>query len=144
MVAPGNKVISAHSAGSAFSNQHYDQVVDSSSPDDRKMIKMSGSSMATPLVSGAVALLLDSNPNLTPNMVKMILEYTAQPLAGFNHLEQGAGQLNIDGAVRLARVIKRDVPNRGQLNQWMLTSSSVPSHYSTIIITDLMVRRRNA
>ena len=35
-------------------------------------------------------------------MVKMLLMYTAQPLAGFNTLEQGAGQLNVAGAVTLA------------------------------------------
>ena len=45
---------------------------------------LSGTSMATPVVTGAVALMLQANPKLTPNMVKMILMYTAQPLAGFN------------------------------------------------------------
>ena len=33
----------------------------------------------------------------------MILMYTAQQLPNFNMFEQGAGQLNVDGAVRLAR-----------------------------------------
>ena len=65
--------------------------------------------MATPIVSGAVALILQANPKLTPNMVKMILMYTAQPLAGFNHLEQGAGTLNIEGAVRLAKLVRQDL-----------------------------------
>ena len=63
---------------------------------------MSGTSMAAPVVSGAAALLLQLNPNLTPQMVKMILQYSAQQLAGFDTLEQGAGSLNIEGALRLA------------------------------------------
>src|ERR1041384_2417470 len=41
-------------------------------------------------------------------MIKMILMYTAQPLAGANMLEQGAGELNIEGAVRLARLVRTD------------------------------------
>src|SRR2546426_9049993 len=48
-------------------------------------------SVSAAVVAGAAVLLLEANPNLTPNMVKMILMYTAQPLAGFNTFEQGAG-----------------------------------------------------
>jgi hypothetical protein len=42
-------------------------------------------------------------------MVKMILQYTAQPLVGFNHLQQGAGQLNVEGAIRLAKLVRQDL-----------------------------------
>ena len=59
--------------------------------------------MATPVVSGTVALMLEANPNLTPNMVKAILQFTAQVYAGYNSLTQGAGFLNTLGAVRLAK-----------------------------------------
>ena len=66
-------------------------------------LSLSGTSMAAPVVSGAIALMLEANPNLTPNAVKAILQYTAQALAGDNPLEQGAGLLNARGAVRLSR-----------------------------------------
>lgn len=33
-------------------------------------------------------------------LIKAVLMYTAQPLAGYNMLEQGAGEINLEGAVR--------------------------------------------
>ena len=59
--------------------------------------------MAAPVVAGTVALMLQANPTLTPNLVKAILQYTAQRYPGYNALRQGAGFLNTLGAVRLAR-----------------------------------------
>jgi subtilisin family serine protease len=74
-----------------------------------KLMYLSGTSMSTPTVAGAAALLLEAHSSLTPNMVKMLLMYTAQPLAGFNTLEQGAGQLNVAGAVTVARIVRTDL-----------------------------------
>ena len=66
-------------------------------------LSLSGTSMATPVVAGTVALMLEANPGLTPNAVKGILQYTAQVREGEDFLTQGAGHLNARGAVRLAR-----------------------------------------
>jgi hypothetical protein len=51
-------------------------------------------------------LMLQANPKLTPNLVKAILEYTAQVYPGYDALTQGAGFLNTKGAVDLARFFK--------------------------------------
>jgi serine protease AprX len=67
---------------------------------------LSGTSMASPVVAGSVALMLQANPSLTPNLVKAILEYTAQEYRGYDSLTQGAGFLNTKGAVDLARFFK--------------------------------------
>jgi serine protease AprX len=66
-------------------------------------LTLSGTSMATPVVAGTVALMLEANPSLTPNLVKAILQYTAQVYPGYDYLTQGAGFLNTFGAVRLSR-----------------------------------------
>ena len=65
-------------------------------------MSLSGTSMSAPVASGTVALMLQANPALTPNAVKAILQYTAQPRSGYDMLTQGAGLLNARGAVELA------------------------------------------
>jgi hypothetical protein len=73
-------------------------------------LTLSGTSMATPVVAGTVALMLEANPNLTPNMVKAILQYTSEVKRGYDFLTQGAGFLNALGAVRLSRYFANGKP----------------------------------
>ena len=47
--------------------------------------------------------MLQANPRLTPNLVKAILQYTARSDADYGTLQQGAGFLDVLGAVRLSR-----------------------------------------
>jgi serine protease AprX len=68
-------------------------------------LSLSGTSMAAPVVSGTVALMLQANPTLTPNQVKAILEYTAQVYPNYDPLTEGAGFLNARGAVELAQAL---------------------------------------
>jgi len=66
-------------------------------------LTLSGTSMSTPVVAGTVALMLEANPSLSPNLVKAILQFTAQVYSGYDYMTQGAGFLNTLGAVRLSR-----------------------------------------
>jgi serine protease AprX len=68
-------------------------------------LSLSGTSMASPVVAGTVALMLQANPLLTPNAVKAILQYTAQIYPSYDPLTEGAGFLNAKGAVDLARFL---------------------------------------
>jgi len=65
-------------------------------------LSLTGTSMAAPMVAGTAALMIQANPRLTPNLVKAIIEYTAQKYE-YDSLTQGAGFLNTKGAVDLAR-----------------------------------------
>ncbi|PEL14210.1 S8 family serine peptidase [Bacillus sp. AFS017336] len=62
--------------------------------------RLSGTSMATPNVSGVAALMLQSNPKLTPEDIKTILMNTADPLAQpYSVYEEGAGRVDAYEAV---------------------------------------------
>ena len=69
-------------------------------------LSLSGTSMASPVAAGTVALMLQANPALTPNAVKAILQFTAEHRDEYDHRTQGAGFLNARGAVELARQFK--------------------------------------
>lgn len=109
LVAPGNKLIEAKSPGNYIITNHPQLDAQVSEYAPHSMMYMSGTSMATPVVAGAAALMLQQNPFLTPNLLKAALEFTAQPVDGFNNFEQGAGQLNVEGAVRLAGLVRQDL-----------------------------------
>jgi serine protease AprX len=71
-------------------------------------LSLTGTSMAAPVVTGTVALMLQANPSLTPNLVKAILQYTAEHRAKYDALTQGGGFLNARGAVTLAKAFGGD------------------------------------
>ncbi len=95
LVAPGQNIVSL-SAGTKASLilKHPSHVV------DHNYFRMSGTSMAAPTVSGAIALLLQAEPNLLPDQIKHRLQSTAnQNWRGYSSERAGAGQLNIYAAV---------------------------------------------
>jgi hypothetical protein len=59
--------------------------------------------MASPVVTGTIALMLQANPALTPNQIKAVLQFTAENRVGYDGLTEGAGFLNARGAVELAQ-----------------------------------------
>ena len=103
VVAPGVGIESLSDPASAFYTSKSAYLLNGTQPTSYlPYLSLSGSSMAAPVVSGTVALMLQANPNLTPNQVKAILQYTAQNYPNFDPLSQGAGFLNARGAVTLA------------------------------------------
>jgi subtilisin family serine protease len=65
---------------------------------------MDGTSMATPHVSGVVALMKGANKALTPAQVKQILQSTSHALAPNTNNEYGSGLVNANAAVQAALV----------------------------------------
>ena len=104
VVAPGTGIVSLSDPTSTFYTSKAAYLFNGSRNTGYKpYLSLSGTSMAAPMVTGSVALMMQANPSLTPNMVKAILQYTAQVYGGYDALTQGAGFLNTRGAVQLAR-----------------------------------------
>ena len=112
LVATGTGIVSMSSVGSLMYSTKATYLLKGLLPTANKpYLSLTGTSMASPVVAGSVALMLQANPKLTPNLVKAILQYTAQNY-GYDALTQGAGFLNTKGAVDLARFLKNPQPGQ--------------------------------
>lgn len=119
--APGDNLLSVAAVGSTL------RLAQEQRGNVGNYMRLSGTSMAAGVVSGMVVTILQQNPNLTPNALKMVLQYSSIPVKQddgtyFNALTQGAGSLN-GGAVTLARAINPAAP----LGSAWLTASVTPS-----------------
>lgn len=61
-----------------------------------------GTSFAAPIVSSIIALMLESNPSLTPAAIKNILVSTADRIANAPAIRQGFGMVSVRRALELA------------------------------------------
>ncbi|MET9231863.1 S8 family serine peptidase [Lentzea sp. NPDC003310] len=79
-------------------------------------VAFSGTSMATPHVAGAAALLRQQHPEWTPAQLKSVLATTAKPTEGLSAFDQGAGR--IDVAKAIDQVLTGDVTVNLGLHEW--------------------------
>lgn len=96
LIAPGRKIMSVlgtgiNGQGVALAGEFPERV----SSDGRHMF-LSGTSMSAPMVTGAIALLLDRHDNLTPSQIKQLLVATTRTYAG---QADEAGALDISAAL---------------------------------------------
>jgi len=113
VIAPGNKVISLDAKNSmldlyagrtndipqsAYMKGHADP-----NHVSKDYFRLSGTSMASPVVAGAAALLLQADPTLTPDTIKARLMLSADkwtdPSGNADPLTYGAGYVNIPAAL---------------------------------------------
>jgi serine protease AprX len=115
IMAPGNAVVSLAAPGTILAAAYPNELV-TGTDGNSDYLTLSGTSMATPAVAGAVALLLQEQSTLTPDQVKARLMKTASKMglvstsAWVPHLMQsfldyydlfsvGSGLLNVQSAV---------------------------------------------
>jgi serine protease AprX len=92
LVAPGRSIVGLRNPGSNVDLEHPLSVVAG------RYARGSGTSQAAAVTSGAVALLLQKRPSLTPDQVKALLRTTAVQLKTTDALGQGQGLLSIKKA----------------------------------------------
>jgi hypothetical protein len=109
-VAPGYHIASLAAKGSTLAMKYPGYMIGSN------YFRLNGTSQAAPVVAGAAALALQANPSLTAHTVKGILQFTAQRLRNIDVMSQGAGQVNVAGAVRFAKMI---YANQSYGRRWM-------------------------
>jgi serine protease AprX len=102
LVAPGNRIVSLRAAGSYQDMLFPDRGVaaDPSAPEVVEYFEMSGTSMASPIVAGTAALMLEQDPSLNPGTIKARLMLSARKPAVGDPLVTGAGSLDILAALR--------------------------------------------
>ncbi|NYF58025.1 S8 family peptidase [Micromonospora purpureochromogenes] len=90
ITAPGVGILAARSSTSDLE------------PNDEnpQYASLSGTSMATPHVAGAAAILAQQHPDWTPERIKSTLMAAAQPNAAIGVYEQGAGFLDVGRAIQ--------------------------------------------
>ncbi|MPZ25654.1 MAG: S8 family serine peptidase [Micromonosporaceae bacterium] len=88
LTAPGVSIVSARGAGTSLGT-----------PVNELYTTASGTSMATPHVAGAAAILLQQDPNLSAAEVKAALATTAVPNPSLEVYQQGGGRLDIPSAL---------------------------------------------
>ncbi len=100
LAAPGNKIVSLEAAKSYLSRNYSSLHV--AGPSTNAYFKLSGTSMATPMVSGAAALLLQGNSGMSGAQLKLALQMgaTYMPTAGL--MAAGAGNANFWASRKLA------------------------------------------
>ena len=119
ILAPGVGTQSLSAPGSTLYTSHASYLLPGTTPGATlPYLSLSGTSMASPVVAGTVALMLQANPSLTPNAIKAILQFTAEMNLQYDRLTQGAGFLNVSGAIALARYFAQPTAVYPSTTKW--------------------------
>ncbi|MDO9377969.1 MAG: S8 family serine peptidase [Nocardioidaceae bacterium] len=92
VIAPGRSIVSLRVPGSYIDTFHPEGRVAGDATG--RFFRGSGTSQATAVTAGEVALLLQARPSLTPDQVKALLRATADPLVN-SRPEMGAGVTDV-------------------------------------------------
>jgi serine protease AprX len=127
LVAPGTGIIAPLSGDDNNLTWSYPQ--NKLPAPDTRYYRMSGTSMASGVVAGAVAVLLEDEPTLSPDQIKFRLRSTAQPFSRGESCATGAGYLDLQRAVAGTST---QSANTGLQASQMLWSGSNPVTWGSV------------
>lgn len=125
LVAPGRTLIATSAPGSTVVQANPQALVAGG------YIRGSGTSQATAVTAGGVALLLSAHPSLTPDQVKYALRSTSSPLPGVSSAVQGAGEVRLSRAVN-ANVSAAPTQSLDAIGDGSLEASRGDAHVQVI------------
>ena len=118
LVAPGSHIVSAEAQGSYLATTYSQRHVAGAGAN--AYLQLSGTSMATGVVSGAVALLLEQKGKLTPGATKAVLQMTSSFMPKEGLMAGGAGSLNVLAAAEFVTDGRK-----GQLPETLIAGQEV-------------------
>ncbi len=92
LAAPGNKIISLEASGSYIATHYPTEHIAGSGTNG--YLRMSGTSMSAPMISGAAALLLQAQPSMSFSQVKFVLQSGSSYMVDAGVYGAGAGNAN--------------------------------------------------
>jgi len=91
VVAPGRRLVSALAPGSTIATNYPDRLVTAAGATTPQYLRLSGTSMAAPIVSGLIALMLEQTPTLSPFQVKYLIKVGVRKLNKQSATNVGTG-----------------------------------------------------
>ena len=101
VVAPGTKIVSLEAQGSYLSTTYPQWHIAGSGKN--AYMRLTGTSMATAVVSGGVALLLNAQPSLNPTQVKISMQMGARFMPDAGLVGGGTGSVNFAQSQKIAK-----------------------------------------
>ncbi len=109
VAAPGNKIVSLEANGSNIPLEY--PYLHRAGNGSNSYMQLSGTSMAAPMVSGGVALLLQGTPGMNPSQVKMALQAGATYMPDAGLMGAGAGSVNFMASRKLTTTLLGLLPS---------------------------------
>jgi serine protease AprX len=132
LVAPGRRIVSLRAPGSYLDRLYPDRVV--AAAGGATYFRLTGTSMAAPVVAGTVALLLQRQPGLSPDQVKALLTGTARSYGADGGAGAADGRGLIDARAALQSAPPAAPANRGLRPSDGLARAVYPAIYGQRLV----------